>query len=75
VHISEFRGGKALPRIVAEISKVSYLHQILIALGGVERLPDIQAAKDYFGRLPAAAGDVEVIWVDGPRIQSVFRSM
>lgn len=75
VHISEFRGGKALPKIVAEISKVRYLHQILIALGGVERLRDFQAAKDYFGRLRAAAGDVKVIWVDGPRIQSVFRSL
>ncbi len=75
VHISEFRSGKALPRIVAEISKVRYLRQILIALGGVERLNDFQAAKDYFGRLRATGGDVNVIWVDGPRIQSVFRSL
>jgi glucosyl-3-phosphoglycerate synthase len=75
VHISEFRAGKALPRIVAEISKVRYLRQILIALGGVEQLNDFQAAKDYFRRLGATGADVNVIWVDGPRIQSVFRSL
>jgi glucosyl-3-phosphoglycerate synthase len=75
VHISEFGAGKALPRIVAEISKVRYLRQILIALGGVERLSDFLAAKDSFGRLRATGGDVNVIWVDGPRIQSVFRSL
>jgi glucosyl-3-phosphoglycerate synthase len=58
----------ALGKIVSELKKVNYLHQIIVSL---DRADDegFRRAKKFFGVLPQ---DVRIIWNDGARVQRLF---
>jgi glucosyl-3-phosphoglycerate synthase len=72
---SEIQVPHVLDRILDEIQKVNYLHNIVVALGGAEEESRFKEAKEYFGRLRTPKRDVKVVWVEGPRIQKVFQEI
>lgn len=59
--------GVALPKIIDELSKVSYLEEIII---GLDRADEAQYrhALSFFSRLPTR---VRVLWNDGPRLKAI----
>lgn len=62
-------GGAALGGIVDHLKKVTYLNEIVIAIGRASAL-EFRRAKEYFKALPQ---DVRLIWIDGPRIQDLLK--
>ncbi|MBI1852501.1 MAG: glycosyl transferase [Planctomycetes bacterium] len=58
----------AMPAIVAELEKVRYLEEIVIALGQADRA-GFERAKEFFAPLPQ---EKRILWIDGPRIQELF---
>ncbi len=69
---SEIHVPGVLDNIIANINKVNYIHNIVIALGGAKEEAKFKEAKDYFGQLAKKERDVKVVWVEGPRVQKVF---
>lgn len=63
---SELAGG-ALPGIVAELKKVTYLHRIIIGLDAADE-QQYRHARAFFSELPQ---DHVVIWNDGPRLRGL----
>lgn len=63
--------GEALPRIVAELQKVRYLREIVVALGRANR-EEYTHARAFFGVLPQAT---QILWIDSPRIQRLFTEL
>jgi glucosyl-3-phosphoglycerate synthase len=61
--------GPALAGIVEHLRRVTYLREVVIALGRASAL-EFRRAKDYFKDLPQ---DVRLIWIDGPRIQEILK--
>jgi len=61
----------ALANIVAELSKVGYLSDIVIGLDRASE-KEYQHALEYFSRLPQRH---HVLWNDGPRMQAVANSL
>jgi len=72
---SEILNPPVLDRIMEEIQKVRYLHCVVVALGGAPEEARFKEARDYFERLRTPERDVKVVWVDGPRIQNIFREI
>lgn len=68
---SELSNPDVLDPIVDNISKVNYIHSVVIALGGANH-EEFQEACRYFGRLRTGDRDVKVVWVDGPGIREVL---
>jgi len=63
---SEFEG-EAMPRILEEVSRVSYLSQVVVTLGRA----DAQQFREARRRVEGIHPHVRVIWNDGPRIQEI----
>lgn len=61
----------ALAGIVEQLKHVTYLREIVIALGRASAL-EFRRAKEYFKVLPQ---DVRLLWVDGPRIQEIMKTL
>jgi glucosyl-3-phosphoglycerate synthase len=59
--------GAALPRILDELSQVSYLHRIVIGLDRADA-GQYAHARRFFSRLPQ---DHVVLWNDGPRLRAI----
>jgi glucosyl-3-phosphoglycerate synthase len=72
---SEIHVPGVLDRIIREINRTSYVKQVAVALGGTEDRKKFMEARDYFNRLRQACGEVKVIWVDGPGMQTLFRKL
>lgn len=64
-----------LDNIIDQINEVNYLCSIVVALGGAKEEKEFREAKDYFFRLKKEDRDVKVIWVEGPRIQAIFKKL
>jgi len=67
---SEFEG-EAMPRILEEVSRVPYLSQVAVTLGGADAQQFAEARRRVAGVHP----HVRVIWNDGPRIQKVYSDL
>jgi len=67
---SEFEG-EAMPRILEEVSRVSYLSQVVVTLGRADALQFREARRRVEGMHP----HVRVIWNDGPRIQKLYSDL
>ncbi|MFQ5801918.1 MAG: glycosyl transferase [Candidatus Methylomirabilales bacterium] len=63
--------GEALPRIVAELEKVRYLREVVVALGRASRQEFVHA-QSFFGHLPQ---EIHILWLDGPGMQGLFREL
>lgn len=61
----------ALKGIVEQLQKVTYLNEIVVALGQASAL-EFRRAKEYFKVLPQ---DVRLVWVDGARIQDLLKAL
>ena len=72
---AEIEAGEVIERIVEEISKVRYLHSVVVVLGGTDNEGDFRRAKDFFGRMASAERSVTVLWVLGPRVQSILEEL
>jgi glucosyl-3-phosphoglycerate synthase len=72
---SEIETPQVLDRIIDEIQRVHYLHNVVVALGGAPEETKFRKAKEYFGRLRTPERDLKVVWVDGPRMQGVFQEI
>ena len=57
------------------IQKVRYLHRVVVELGGASEEAQFREAKEYFGRLRTPHRDLKVVWVEGPRIQLIFKEI
>jgi glucosyl-3-phosphoglycerate synthase len=67
---SEFEG-EAMPRILEEVSRVSYLSQVVVTLGRA----DAQQFREARRRVAGVHPHVRVIWNDGPRIQKMYADL
>jgi hypothetical protein len=63
--------GPALENILAELSKVKYLHRIIIGLDAATE-EQFHAARRFFARLPQ---NHVVLWNDGPRLQGLMQQL
>ena len=63
--------GPALSGILDELKKVSYLNEIVVALGHASPL-EFRRARDFFKVLPQ---HVRLVWVDGSRVQVILRTL
>jgi glucosyl-3-phosphoglycerate synthase len=72
---SEMKVPEVLERILSEIGKVRYIHSVVVALGGAREEEQFREAKEYFGRLNMRGRDVKIVWVEGARMQEVFREI
>ncbi len=64
-----------LENIINQINQVNYLCSVVVALGGAREEKEFREAKGYFDRLKKEGRDVKVVWVEGPRVQSVFKKL
>jgi glucosyl-3-phosphoglycerate synthase len=72
---AEIQTPYVLENILAQIQQVHYLHSVVIALGGAPEEAHFREAKEYFGRLQHPERDLRVVWLDGPRVQKIFRKI
>ena len=63
--------GPALSGILDELKKVSYLNEIVVALGHASPL-EFRRARDFFKVLPQ---HVRLVWVDGSRVQAILKTL
>ena len=64
---SEFEG-PAMPRIVEELKKVRYLHQIVLVLDRADET-QFRKAREH---LAGMASPTRIIWNDGPRVAELY---
>ena len=63
--------GPALGGIIEDLKGVTYLREIVVALGQASAL-EFRRAKEYFKVLPQ---DVRLVWVDGARVQGLLKML
>ncbi len=63
--------GPALGSIVQQLSGVSYLHEIIIALGRADR-DGFEEAQRFFAPLGDRA---RILWIEGPRVDGLVREL
>jgi len=68
---SELKNPDVLDPIVNDISKVKYIHSVVVALGGANN-DEFQEARHYFSKLNSADREMKVVWVDGPGVREVL---
>lgn len=64
-----------LDNIIDQINQVDYLRSIVVALGGARKRREFKEAREYFYRLKKENRDVKLIWVEGARIQKIFKKL
>ncbi|MCD6137441.1 MAG: glycosyl transferase [Deltaproteobacteria bacterium] len=64
-----------LDNIINQINEVDYLCSVVVALGGTQEEKKFREARDCFSRLKKKGRDVKLVWVDGPRIQAIFKKL
>ncbi len=72
---SEIQEGDVLNNILNHIEQVNYIHSVVVALGGTTEESEFKKARDFFSRLKTSDRDVKTVWVEGPRIQEIFRKI
>lgn len=63
--------GEALKRILAEISQVKYIKEVVVTLGPASE-EEFRHAKEFFSVLPQ---ETKIIWNDGPRFQDIYKTI
>ena len=63
--------GPALPVILRELKKVSYVKQVVVTLGRADRA-QFEYAREFFSVLPQ---ETTIIWNDGPRVSNLRRML
>jgi glucosyl-3-phosphoglycerate synthase len=60
--------GPAMPGILAELERVSYLRQVVLVLGRASS----DQCREAADRIANLRGAVRILWVDGPRVEELF---
>jgi glucosyl-3-phosphoglycerate synthase len=68
---SELKNPLVLDPIINDISRVQYLHSIVVALGDADYEQFVEA-RNYFSKLQNSDHDLKVVWVDGPGVKEVL---
>jgi glucosyl-3-phosphoglycerate synthase len=63
--------GNALPRIVQQLSKVTYLQEIVVALDRADRW-GFAEAREFFAPLGPRC---RILWIEGPEVQDCIRML
>jgi len=71
--LQEIHVPKVLDHIIDEINQVDYLDSIVVTLGGATKRNQFEEAREFFYRLRKTGRDVKIIWVEGPKIQRIFK--
>ena len=66
--VSELNG-PALPRIIQQLARVEYLHEVVIALDRADRW-GFAEARDFFAGLGPRC---RILWIEGPEVQECIR--
>lgn len=61
----------AMPRILGELKRVSYLHQIVISLDRADRA-QFEQVKRFIAGVPI---DATIVWHDGPGLQALYAEL
>jgi glucosyl-3-phosphoglycerate synthase len=72
---SELQNPEVLDRIIEGIKQVRYLRRVVVAPGAAPDEAQFHQAKNYFWQLREEGRDVKVLWLDGPRIQSILQEI
>lgn len=64
-------GGNALKGIIRELSKVTYIKEIVVTLGPATD-EEFKHAREFFSVLPQK---LRIIWNSGPRISEIYKSI
>lgn len=64
-----------LGNILDQINRVNYLCSVVVTLGGTKEEVEFKEAKEFFRILKRQGRDVKVVWVEGPRIQGIFKKL
>jgi len=72
-HVNELENREVLDNIIEKIDKVKYLKNVVISFNGTEEEQKFNEAKEYFGSLHNTKRRVPIVWVNGPRVQEIFR--
>ncbi len=72
---SEILVPRVLENILNEIRKVGYLSSVVVALGGAQQKRKFKEAKEYFEKLRTPARDLKIVWVEGARVQKIFKAI
>jgi glucosyl-3-phosphoglycerate synthase len=67
---AEFEG-PAMPRILEEVSRASYLSEVVVTLGRA----DAREFREARSRVGGIHPHVRVIWNDGPRIEKIYADL
>lgn len=68
---SELKNKDVIGRIISSIEQAGYIRSVVIALGAANEESFITAIK-RFAPLASHGRTVDVVWVDGPRIQNIL---
>lgn len=71
----EINSKSALEQICLQLKEVSYLSNVVVALGGAPEPSQFKEAKELFSSLSSPNREVAVVWVDGPQVQRIFQEM
>ena len=61
----------AMPKIIAELKKVNYLHAVILSLDNANE-DEFKNAREIMSRLTCP---VQVVWHDGPGMQSLYQEL
>lgn len=68
---SELKNPDVLDPIVNDISKVKYIHSVVVALGGAN-YDEFREARQYFSKIRSDNCELKVVWIDGPGVREVL---
>ena len=74
-YYTELHNPKVLNQIMDEIQQVKYLKCIVIAYNGTSKKSEFKKAREYFKKLQTPERDIKLVWIDGQKVQSVFKSI
>jgi len=72
---TEMGNAGVLDRTLEQIEAVRYLSNVVVALGGASEERQFHQAKEYFGRLETEQRYVQVVWIEGPRLQRLLSEL
>jgi glucosyl-3-phosphoglycerate synthase len=72
---AEIENPIVINRILEAIKDIRYIHHVVVALGGAQEEGQFKRAREFFGRLKTPRRDCKIVWVEGPRIQSLMSEM
>lgn len=72
---TELHNPEVLNHIMNEIQQVRYLKCIVVAFNGTTEESEFREALKYFRQLQTPERMLKLVWVDGPRVQSIFKTI